>query len=323
MSFQVFKTKYQQVISTKSIAVHVKADFGGSLPSYDDFTRNETQRLLELDDVLGLKTETEDYYWLRSGCPTIFVEDKNLINELYNAKYEPKHNALVSAPFPVFSFCFPSGLVVDGELIPPCLVSLNNGAFISEQMMKPFIAKFTDMDGEPNYPLDETYLSFGFRVKDGSYCNKTLSLNDALDIVNEKNELISFATTMYDQSLTDSENKTIRILNKLILGLLIYHSATEGKGLVKGFPKSTLKLPKNASRVSYDGCILGKADFPTSKSSDDPEPNYKILKRDAYYRNLQNERYYRGKHANTPRNSRWIYVRGFDRELDEYTQNKL
>lgn len=301
----------------------MKDSFGGRLPTPDQFTAREVQSLLEIDDVLGLKTETEEYYWTQSGCPTIFVEDRELLLEIYNSRYEPKHNALVTAPFEVFSFCFPKGLVIDGQHVPPCLVSLNTGAFISESLMKPFLKKFIGVDAEPNYPQDVVYLSFGFRKKDGTYCNKTLSLTDALDIINEKNELIDFSSSLYDQSLSDSENKTIRILNKLILGLLIYHSATEGKGLAKGFPRAPVKLPKDASRSSYDSALLGRAPYVTSKSKSDDEPSYKILKRESFYRNLQHERYYRGRHANTPKNSRWIYVKGFDRELDEHTQKTV
>ncbi len=325
MSFEIYKTKYQHCISTKALLHMAKNNFG-YVPSYDEFMKSEAHTLIQMNDFLGYKTDAEENYWLNLGCPTIFVEDKDLISDLYIAKYKPGLNAVLAAPFPIFSFSFPSKTVINGVELPPCLVCLSNETNVYDNMIEPYDRDYLDKPITPKPTTNRTFLSISYRTRNGFLMNKSLFIEEVMDIINEKNELEGSKCYFYDQSLDENEMKLITTLTKIVSGLLIYHSATEGKGLRKGFPAKTVKMPKNTTRVNYIGMSLSNSNEftpkPKTKGAGDAG-GYKILSRESFFRNLQADRYYRGKFENEPKGSRWVYVSSIDRDVDEYTQTKL
>lgn len=322
MSFEIYKTKYQYCISSKNLLHITKQNFG-YVPGYDEFMRSEAETLIQTNDILGYKTDAEENYWINNGCPTIFVEDKDLINDLFIAKYKTGLNAMLAAPFPIFSFSFPSKTVINGVELPPCLVCLSGEADIYEHMTTPYDAKYLGAEFTPKPLTNRTFLSISYRTKDGYLMNKSVIIEEVMDIINDMNEMGDAKCFLYDQSLNELESKMILTLTKIVAGLLIYHSATEGKGLRKGFPSKTIKLPKQTTRVNYIGMSLSNCNEYTPKQKGSSNSGgYKILSRESFFRNLQADRYYQGKFQNEPKGSRWVYVSGINRDVDEYTQGK-
>lgn len=66
-----------------------------------------------------------EYEWWRKGCSTVFINSPEIVNLVYNARYDVDIDNL-DVPNGVTSFSFPDGIEIEGILLRPILLSIQN-----------------------------------------------------------------------------------------------------------------------------------------------------------------------------------------------------
>ncbi|MFA0693057.1 hypothetical protein AB4556_23985, partial [Vibrio splendidus] len=165
----------------------------------------------------------EEAYWESKGRQVVFIENKELFKSLKQSKIDNLNNIDFDFPYNIFSICFPAGCYFSGMEVKSCLVSI----MTARELLKIWEVDSNDYSEEC---LDRTHINAYITMKCGSV--KSIKLN-----TEEFGNL-------------NNENEPGYEIFKFVLKLFAYHSATEGKKLVKGFPKSCIIAPKDKKTKS-------------------------------------------------------------------------
>ncbi|EOG9060028.1 TPA: hypothetical protein ACGF58_002531 [Vibrio cholerae] len=300
MKYDIFKTKYQTVLSDKKTVKMLKQMIG-HVPSFEEFLVEDSYLANQLDDVLGINTNAEELFYEQSR-KLVFV-NKSIVEMLNRAKFTSNINATIRPPqgFETFALCFEKDtyVKVNGQNIKlyPCQITVLSEEEMYEKVHVPF-GELTGLKIQRN-PEINISITVSYKIKDVTYrsCVDVSEIISKLDDgVKESDEL----STIVDQRLNDIEQLTTNTLMKIAVQLLIFNSATDNKYLVNGFPhQAKFRMPEKTTRDYWNASFF------------DYEPSNKISEhiRSAHFRNLQHDKFYRGDFEKVQKGSRWILVK--------------
>ncbi|HFI9379433.1 TPA: hypothetical protein ACGSS5_004655, partial [Vibrio parahaemolyticus] len=248
-----------------------------------------------IDTVSSLFLLKEESEWSKIGFPTIFIDNFEVLHTLKNAKFLFKSDS-IQRPFETFSISFPEGTCIEGQEVKNCLVSIRSkrewfDVFSGGEAHTTYVK---DRKAESN-DEDDQILKISYSIDGGNIMEQRLLLSDIEEIDFDEQELSHW-------------DRLAKQMVKIVISLCIYNSATEGKKLVAGFPKSALKLPKGSSKLRYKGSTL----FGNNKNHQNNNSTRKIKYRVPFYRNLRAKRYYQGEYKDLQQGSRWVLVKEID-----------
>lgn len=273
----------------------------------------------ELLDTLDILVMSSENIWRKRGSHVIFPESLETLLRL--AKTEV-HGNLIDWPFPYDTFVVsvPDGFKIDGIPVPPFLVSVEdyNGHTALRTLFKEL--------GKPDFnimsdkKLDGYRISISFqadKVKDTEtyhYChtNVMLSQLDDLSAISGTDfTALGRAITEAGRKdyvgrveLSESDAKLTGFMVRFVVGLAVYHKATNGEFFRDGFPdgkKQQLSGIRSADIKGLKSHTFTIASMDRSATA----AHY----RSWHFRQLRAERFYRGEHAGEPVGSRWIFVK--------------
>ncbi|HCM1219256.1 hypothetical protein [Vibrio parahaemolyticus] len=289
MTYKTYETQLDIAMNHSKSRRTLRKHFGKKSISYDDFTRLMARGGESIDaetsDLLG-----REKLWVDSGEPTIFIENKDLAQQLYLASFDVQ-DFNVEPPFKTFAMSFPKNTEIEGVKMHTALVSVMT---VAEHLKAN-----RDVLGMPQ--------TLGCELETSDDLVVCVSANDGVHLMRGH----SYLNTYEDPSVKHSESDEIDMLLKIALSLCVYHSATEGKKLEAGYPKSWVKKSKKRQGTNGRGMVLRGMGC-GSKPSKEKSAGRKITLKVPFFRNLRAERYYQGEHKNKPIGSRWVFVKGID-----------
>lgn len=265
--------------------------FDKKLINYGEFVDSIISDISDGDMINLLAREKQ---WVDTGSPTIFIENKGLAHQLYSASFDTK-DFNVEPPFKTFALSFPKGTVIEGITLQTALVTIMTVAECIESGRD--ILGINPM-GDDLESSDELCISIN--TVDGSY----ISCGHLYLSAFEEAILKSRAN---GEAITEQE-----VLMKIALSLCVYHSATEGNKLEKGFPKAWAKKSKVKNKANGRSMVLRGMGCGSKPSDTATHKERKITLKVPFFRNLRAARYYQGKHKNKPIGTRWVFVQGID-----------
>lgn len=290
MTYQTYETQLDITMNNSKSRRALRKHFGKKLISYDDFAnvivRDGEPMAAETSDLLG-----REKLWIDNGEPTIFIENKDLAQQLYLASFDVQ-DFNVEPPFKTFAMSFPKNTEIEGVKMHSALVSLMNAA--------EHLKAGRDLLGVPQI--------IGCEIEMSEELVVCVSANDGIHLMRGH----SYLSTYKDPSVNNSEIDEVDILLKIALSLCVYHSATEGKKLEAGFPKTWAKKSKMKNKANGRSMVLRGMGCGSKPSNTTTHQERKITLKVPFFRNLRAARYYQGKHKNKPIGSRWVFVQGID-----------
>jgi len=240
----------------------------------------------------------EELKWRESFSPVIFLETQDLVNYLHNAKFNFEDDFNVTPPFKSFAISFPENTVVNEITLKSCLVTIMTRA------------EFFDLYGSENIKSEDLFsLKFdsealGIKVQ---YENTYGAIESNFTHLSDLNETFK---SNFENPLPNGGTQMLEAQTKIALALCVYHSATGGQKLEKGYPSSAISLPKNKSKGCYQAVTIRSF---KEKQNSDGDSTRKVKHRIPHYRNLRAERFYKkDKYKNMKRGTRWTFVKEVD-----------
>lgn len=245
----------------------------------------------------SIKLINEELQWRKDGSPVVFLETKELASYLFEAKFNYEDDFNVAPPFQSFAMAFPELTEVNGVTLKSALVTI----MTREKFMNLYGSSVTTLLDffNPFYEDDDLCISVNYITASGR--------------VDTNFSHISKLTSTFQRNainpLPNNGTNMLEALTKIALGLCVYHSATDGEKLEKGYPSSAISLPKSKSKGSYKAVTIRS--FKKKQSSDNNNKRI-ITHRIPHFRNLRAERFYQGKYKNMKRGTRWTFVKEVD-----------
>jgi hypothetical protein len=237
----------------------------------------------------------EELQWRKDGSPVIFIETQELAIDLYEAKFNFEEDFNVAPPFKSFSMTFPQDTLVNG-------INLNS-ALVTIMTRKDFMGLY----GTTVITLEDI-LSYEYDENELGICVNYESVNGVVDT--NFTQISSLTKTLKRNSknpLPNNGTNILEALTKIALALCVYHSATDGEKLVKGYPMSSISIPKGKTRGSYTALTIRSFRQRNSTSS-----GRKVTHRIPHFRNLRAEKYYQGEYKDMKPGTRWTFVKEVD-----------
>ncbi|TEW53564.1 hypothetical protein E2R68_12150 [Psychromonas sp. RZ22] len=244
------------------------------------------------------KLLNEELQWHKGGAPVVFLETQELVRYLYEAKFNYEKDFNVAPPFQSFVMAFPEHTEINGVALKSALITImTRDEFIN--LYGPSVTTLLDFFNT-DYDDDELCISVNYTTSSGR-------------VDTNFSHLSSLTTTFKRNAINPLPNNgtnMLEALTKIALALCVYHSATDGKKLEKGYPSSAISLPKSKSKGSYKAVTIRSF---KEKQSSDGDSTRKITHRIPHYRNLRAERFYKkDKYKNMKRGTRWTFVKEVD-----------
>jgi hypothetical protein len=260
---------------------------------------------------------SEEWYWRQHGHHAIFPESEEVLNNLLRAKYQMESAEGFTLPFDSFFMAIPHGYSFNGIKLESFMVTMVPYLESQDHTTRPF-CQTMGIRAPDSYAHEEAApgtrsiaITYRDPVTMAGYI-RTLQLDSNLprilqcETAEEFHEAVgSYHSKVGVIGLTKAELETQFLAIKLVAALGVYHMATEGKRLSDGFPGT--QVPKIHQYDKKQRLV-----YSTLKNSTKVETGAP-LSRDAYYRTwffrqLRDERFYRGEHEKTPRGSRYSFV---------------
>jgi hypothetical protein len=296
MSYKIYKDKLDSIKENAKGKKLIKLNFGKANINYKEYASfilnkfpknsNEHKKISKLI--------SEEQNWHDCGSPVIFLDDISLINSLYIAEFDFENNFNVEPPFKTFSMSFPKDTIIEGVEIPSCLVTI----MTRKEFIDLYGSEITHKDRlDEEHDNDELCISIAYETD-----TKRTNTNFTHLSTYTKTKQSNFSKRMQSMG-----TERLSILTKIALTMCVYNSATNGKKLVKGYPTSSIVMPKDKNRVSYNGLTIS-----ADREKQQTKETRKIKHRIPFYRNLVADRYYKGEYESLKRGSRWILVKEID-----------
>ncbi|WP_019025694.1 hypothetical protein [Colwellia piezophila] len=246
----------------------------------------------------SIKLINEELQWRKDGSPVIFLETKELASYLYEAKFNFEEDFNVAPPFQSFVMAFPEHTIINEVMLKSALITImTRKEFIN--LYGPSVTTLLDFFNT-DYEDDELCISVNYTTASGR-------------VDTNFSHLSKLTTTLKRNAINPLPNNgtnMLEALTKIALGLCVYHSATDGEKLEKGYPTLAISLPKGKSKGSYKAVTIRS--FKQKQSSDNNSKRI-ITHRIPHFRNLRAERFYqKEEYKNMKRGSRWTFVKEVD-----------
>lgn len=258
---------------------------------------------------------SEEDFGYREGSHAIFPESRAVLDNLLRAKYAMDTPEGFSLPYSSFLMAIPNGYSFDGIQLPSFMATWLPYRTTHEYTTDPFCRRY-DLTLPENYGYEESTdetncLIITFRDPKGPAYIRTMQVDAKLPIVLKCQNAQEFSEAIgrYEDKvgvieLDEQELEMQFLAVKLIAALGVYHMATGGSRLVDGFPGK--QEPRIHNRIKTQ-----RLRFSTLKNKverDDEPQSPDAFYRTWFFRQLRDERYYRGEHEKTPRGSRYSFV---------------
>lgn len=245
----------------------------------------------------SIKLINEELQWRKGGSPVIFLETQALVSYLFEAKFNFEEDFNVAPPFQSFVMAFPEHTEVNGVALKSALVTImSRKEFIG--IYGPSVTTLLDFFN-PDYSDDELCISVNYTTASGR-------------VDTNFSHLSKLTTTLKRNAINPLPNNgtnMLEALTKIALALCIYHSATNGDKLEKGYPSSAISLPKSNSKGSYKAVTIRSFE---NKQATENENKRVVTHRIPHFRNLRAERFYQNEYKDMKRGSRWTFVKEVD-----------
>lgn len=264
MTYKIYENQLDLIMKNSKSRRNITKHFNKKSISYDEFVDSVTDDILD-GELINLFAREK--HWVDTGSPTIFIENEELANQLYSASFDIK-NFNVDPPFETFALSFPKGTVIEGIALNTVLVSI--------MTIAKGIKASQDMLGIPpeGHPLESS----------GELC-VCLCINHGIIVSSGHLYLSSYEDPILKshngQTVTKSE-----VLTKIALSLCVYHSATEGKKLEKGYPKSWVKKSNITKKANCRAMVLRDMGSDSKLKNKMTFENRKITLKVPFFRNL-------------------------------------
>ncbi len=260
----------------------------------------------------------EEHFWRRTGGHTIFPETKDVLDNLLRARFQMDSSEGFSLPFESFMFTIPAGFTTDGIQLPSFLVTWIPYQEMGSLVVEPFGRYIRMKDGAHvhlDIPRGSHSISICYRdpTNPSAYARVVIGDEQIPELLAVQ-DIHQFRTMLghYGDGIggvKDVDELDLRLqqtMLKLVAALGIYDMATEGNRIKPGFPggqqpKMMGKMPENEMRF----LTLKNA---TPKASSEDSRGKDAYYRTWHFRQLRDERYYKGEFEQYPRGSRYVFV---------------
>ncbi|WP_415906932.1 hypothetical protein ACMXYX_17845 (plasmid) [Neptuniibacter sp. QD72_48] len=354
---KVKKLAYRLYHSHETVGIDTNRVLGASAKEYSDTALFK----LMMDEALSAPITSEqclynhidfpifaeEHRWKRHKRPIIFPANEELLKKLITAKFDMSEMDAFDPPMHSFMLAMPKGFMVEGVEMTGLLVNWFPYRSEEEEIYKPFTEHYGhELGVDINHPEKAVDKAWCLSIMQLDRLNTKVKKDATQPMgIDQPKTIRTMITTNYLKSIMQAENladfgerlqqadrqtysfmqldKTDMTMQfyafKIITALFAYNSATDGKYLKSGLPSR--QLPTMLG--NYDGQKMRQFTLSGSSamlSSASRGEHY----RSWHFRNLRDERYYKGEHANKPRGSRWVFVSdslvGGSEEVDPYTQ---
>ncbi|HFG1773364.1 TPA: hypothetical protein ACGF4T_002106 [Vibrio cholerae] len=297
---KLYRDQLEMFKSTTKGKQALRNMFGRKPVSFPRFVK--TIKTLSSQSVDGKplqRTLSEELQWRSLGSPVIFLENEALVKCLHSSQFNYEKDFAVVPPFKSFSMSFPEKTVINGVELKSALVSIMTRKEFMD-LYGPLVITLGDINST-EYGYDELCISIqfenGFGVIDSNFAH-----------------ISNLSAVLNNNALTPLKNQGTEALDALVkiaLALCVYHSATDGEKLKKGYPSSTIVFPKGKTKVNYQAITAQYSK--TRLQVSEGLKGRKVTHRVPHFRNLRAERFYKkDEHKHLKRGSRWTFVRGVD-----------
>lgn len=262
------------------------------------------------------------------GSHAIFPESAAVLDNLLRAKYQMDSPDGFTLPYDSFIMAIPHGYAFDGVKIESFMVTFLPYRKSQDYTTTPFCRKMGLLAPESYVHEDSRpeamsiALSYRDPVTKGYI--RTLQIDHSLPHILKCKTAQEFKAAIgeYESKievldLSEDELMAQFLSVKLVAALGVYHLATNGSRLVDGFPGKVMPRVNNLDKGQ-------KVRFSTLCNKADPgeAASKEAFYRTWFFRQLRDERYYRGEHENTPRGSRYSFVSDtvVGQKVDAHTQ---
>jgi hypothetical protein len=300
---------------------HAKVIFDSILPkrpSDSDVLEVLFKQAPQVREGLNLLIFSDEHHWIRNGANTIFPENSAVLESLLRAKFQMEAAEGFSLPFESFMVSIPQGFKVDGMRVPSFLVSMFPYHKLNELIVGPFTrhARFSKPVNVrlDEAPADEIAISLCYKdpTSTTAYARTLISTGQIPSILESTSmdELTEgfkpYVNYRGIVGLSEYDLKIQRVMLKLVAALGVYNMATEGKRLLPGLPGSL--EPKLIGKAPTNGLSSSTLANPHSSTGIDSRLAGDSFYRSWFFRQLRDERYYKGENAHFTKGSRYVFV---------------
>lgn len=255
----------------------------------------------------------EELHLKNQGSQVIFPDTGLVLDNLLKAKFSMETHEGFNLPYRSFLLAMPRGYKFNGLQLPSLLVTWVPGRDFSSDVLAPFLKQLGVVEGKTRYEdlPDMGLLSIVFLDRDakGARSRSVIYGEDLPHLLGAKNpdqfhsQMVRLGILKDSDAMDAAEAATQFYSMRLVASLGVYHLATEGKHLKPGFPSS--QAPRMDGR---------RADQPvepltlTSRINFDDAADKQAHFRSWHFRQLRDERYYRGEYRDHPQGSRYVFV---------------
>lgn len=267
----------------------------------------------QFSDILSsidLASYTVEREWRKTkNRQTIFPASTDFLNYLANSKFDLGKGAAIRAPWKTFAISFPKDFTIEGVHPGSCLIQITTPEDRHYQL-EDYVRSISEIKKvELNTSMSPTeevaYIYFVSPWGDRSIHGMVTPMAELASILESEDtevfrERIGSMEENNSTAISHDANESSfnRQLLKLVAAMLIYNTATEGKGLSKGLPKHAPILSMKKQGVVMNGSILGG-------EHKDISPHARRM----HFRNLQHEKFYSGEYSEMESGSRWVLVK--------------
>lgn len=269
----------------------------------------------DLIHSLDFLIASEELYWKEEGRHAIFPENKIVLDNLLRAKYQMESSEGFDLPFPSFIVAIPYGYEFDGVKVPSFMVTHIEYRKSQDITIHPFCeyleTPFPNSVGYQDTEDGAKSITITFKDPSSHGYLRMMQIENKLPAILASESLQDFRIAVGDYrnkvgAIQSSEHdlRTQFVIMKLIAALGVYNLATEGARLQNGFPGSIaprLMGKHDQANVAFT-TLSGSVNTDNIKAS--PQAHYRAW----HFRQLRDERYYKGKHQSMTPGSRYSFV---------------
>lgn len=312
-----------------------------------DRPRKQTKRMSEIERVRPLcqmnplfassldhAVMGEERYWQRQGSLVLFPEDADVLKLLQRAKFDISLPRALKLPATSFMLAIPKDFTSEGLDMPGCLVTWLPIKDYNETIFAPLDKEigYTFQRGLPTDLTDPEQMTLSIcfidpesrtpvNAKHTSYArNRFFVESDKIPqlLAAQDNATFYAATGKYTNGdmpwvgeCDDNDITRQRCYMQMVLAMSVYYTATEQACVTRGLPPGKLQLSPRPGCDIRGATILhrpGRTPSPAQQRKVSEATSRREHLRAWHFRQLRDERYYKGEYADWERGSRIVFV---------------
>lgn len=257
----------------------------------------------------------EELHLKDNGSQVIFPESPVVLDNLLKARFTMESHEGFDLPFNSFLLAMPMGYKYAGFQMPGLLVTWIPGKDFASGVLSPFLRLLAIEEGRTSFSdlPDMGLLSIVFLDRDskGARSRSIVYGEDLPALLKAKNpegfrdSMVRLGILRDPDSMDHKEASLQFYAMRLVASLGVYHLATGGKRLKPGYPM--------ASAPKMDGKRPEQPVAPLTLSSCIPLDDLGSSERQSHFRTwhfrqLRDERFYRGEYQGHAHGSRYVFV---------------